>query len=98
MKTRPEPGLLTVLSDVKAFNLLTEDSNSSSYTRHVIPCVPAISCSIDKADSPTSVCCIIEERMDVLINFSLEKLLSPLATEPRRVKRMWRAINVMGTY
>lgn len=60
--------------------------------------VCSISCSTDKVDSSTSLCCNTEERMYVLNIFSLEKLCSPLGTETERVKRMLIAINVLTRY
>ena len=57
----------------------------------------AMSCSIDRVASPTSLSCSMDVRKYVFISLSLEKLRSPLATETGSVKRIRRAITVLGT-
>ena len=53
----------------------------------------AIACSIDNIARPSILSCVIVERIYVLINFTLEKLLSAVATDAGRVKSILRETN-----
>ena len=54
----------------------------------------AIACSIDSIARPSILSCVIVERIYVLINFTLEKLLSAVATDTGRVKSILRGTNL----